>query len=227
MRGASPKRHLALEAQRLTRLITEWLLYERRRKPFRVMPPEQDAEIVIAGLRLNLRLDRVDVLEPKESDGAEGPSLLIIDYKSSDVGPSAWNGERPDDVQLPLYATFAFKDSILPLQGLVIGRIKPGKLEMCGRVKDASTLMDGLTKQNALMKSPLDNEQLGKWRALIEQLGEDFLHGRVEVDPKNGAKTCERCHLHAICRIYENQPLAVELAGTEDEETDLEDAQDA
>ena len=68
----------------------------------------------IAGLRLRLRLDRIDQVQlinpdndPDDDSFAHKPSALILDYKSSPVGPSAWSGDRPDDIQLPLYATAA------------------------------------------------------------------------------------------------------------------------
>ena len=209
-----PARYLDLEAERLTQLVSEWLRYERERLPFRVAETEARHEVTIAGLKLILRLDRIDRLP---SGGR-----LIIDYKSSDVGPKAWSGERPDDIQLPLYATFAAPDD---LEGLVFARVRPGEAEFCGRVRDAaSSLRPDLSKQNSLLRDPLTDLQLDQWRSRIEQLGEAFVSGRADVNPKDPAKTCARCHLHAVCRIYENQPLAASL--DEDNEEANEDAGD-
>jgi ATP-dependent helicase/nuclease subunit B len=194
-----PARLLEIEVERLTRLVSEWLEYERRRLPFTVAGTEERAEVTIAGLKLGLRMDRMDRLE----DG----SLLVIDYKSSDIGPAAWGGERPDDVQLPLYATFAVPDE--RLEGLVFARVRPGKPEFCGRVRDAAgSLLPGLSARNGLISNPLSEEQLAEWRGLIEELGEDFIAGDARVDPKDPVKTCARCGFHAVCRIYENQPPA-------------------
>ena len=192
-----PARYLHLEKERLTQLVSEWLAYEQLRLPFRVSGTEVKSEVTIAGRTLKLRLDRIDRL-------ANGKQL-IVDYKTSDVGPKAWTGERPDDVQLPLYATFAYSED---LEGLVFARVRPGNMELCGRVRDArSTLLPDLHGANGLVKNPLTDEQLEAWRERIEQLGEDFLAGCADVDPKDAAKTCKSCHLHAVCRIYENQPL--------------------
>jgi ATP-dependent helicase/nuclease subunit B len=204
-----PQRYLELEAERLTQLVSEWLEYERERLPFVVAETEARHEVVIAGLRLKLRLDRIDEL----GDIGDGPRL-IIDYKSSEVGPKAWAGDRPDDVQLPLYAAFAVPGD---LEGLVFARVRPGKTEFCGRVRDAARyLRQGLSRQNGLLKDPLTGEQLEQWRQRIERLARDFLAGKADVDPKEPGKTCESCHLHAVCRIYENQPLAVLEKGDED-----------
>ena len=212
-----PKRFLKLEITRLTRLVSEWLAYEQGRLPFRIAQIETKSEITIAGLKLRLRLDRVDELP----DG----SRLIIDYKSSDVGPSAWSGDRPDDVQLPLYATFAMEES---LEGLLFARIKPNNTEFCGKAFHANTtLLPSLKKTNGLVAKPLTELQLDQWREQIEQLGLDYLAGRAEVDPKDLSKTCERCHLHSVCRIAESRPLALALEGTDEEETEPEAGSEA
>jgi probable DNA repair protein len=211
-RETVPERFLELEAARLTRLVSEWLTYESTRQQFSVEGTEVKYQVTVAGLSLNLRLDRVDSLA--------GGAKLVVDYKSSDVGPSAWEGERPDDIQLPLYAAFAVSDrpDSERLEGLVIARVKPGKMEFSGRLRDAAgTLLAGLDRRKALLKNPLTSQQLSAWQAVIERLATDFLAGRAEVDPKDGLKTCEGCHLHAVCRVYENQTLAALEDEAEDE----------
>ena len=203
-----PKRHLQLEKERLTELVSEWLRYELERQPFGVFRTEDKAEITIAGLRMKLRLDRIDEVP--------GGGKLVIDYKTGEVSPKAWLGERPDDVQLPLYATYAVQDD---LEGLVFARVQPGKNEFCGRVRDAAvTLRNDLSKTAGLVKDPLTEAQLGEWRARIERLGTDFVRGVAAVDPKEPGKTCKSCHLHAVCRIYENQRMAVDAADEDSEQ---------
>lgn len=203
-----PTRYLELEAERLTGLITEWLEFERQRQPFTVAETEVKREVTIAGLTLRLRLDRIDELP----DGGK----LVIDYKTGVVGPRAWDGDRPDDVQLPLYATFAIEEK---LEGLVFAKVRPGETHFSGRVRDANgTLLADLGGRSALVQNPLNDTQLQEWHEQIEQLGEDFLAGRAEVDPKDPQKTCQTCHLHAVCRIRERTVLV------DDEDGDEEDA---
>ena len=175
-----PQRYLDLEAERLTQLVSEWLEYERERLPFHVAETEARREVTVAGLKLTLRLDRIDQLP----SGAR----LIIDYKSSEVGPKAWEGERPDDVQLPLYATFAAPDD---LEGLLFARLRSGKTQFHGRVRNAAnSLLASLGKPSSLVRNPLTDRQLDEWHDRIEQLGRDFVAGRAEVDPKDPVKTC-------------------------------------
>ena len=195
-----PVRYLALEQERLTELLTEWLAYEATRIPFKVDGTEVPAAVSIAGLDLNLRLDRIDRL----ADG----KLLVIDYKTGDVNPKSWNPPRPDDVQLPLYATFA-PALQGQLGGLVFAKIRPDKLEFAGSVVDAkSTLIAKLRGNTNLVKRPLTPEQQTNWREEIQQLARDFLAGRAEADPRVYPDTCKNCGLHTLCRILENrQPL--------------------
>jgi ATP-dependent helicase/DNAse subunit B len=198
LRERMPLRYLELEQQRLTRLVTQWLDFESTRIPFEVLETETSRTKTIAGLTLKLRLDRLDHL----NDG----SVLVIDYKTGDVTPKAWELPRPDDVQLPLYAGFAL-DPDQDLGGLVFARLRPGDLAFAGCVGDPSaTLFNGLKSTSALVKNALTAEQLLDWRDCIQQLTRDFLAGRAEVDPRDPPKTCERCGLQTLCRIQENQP---------------------
>ncbi len=189
-------RYLELEAQRLIRLVTEWLAYEATRCDFDVTATEIDGAAAIRGLSLKLRLDRIDRL----NDG----TVLVVDYKSGRVSPNDWKEPRPRDAQLPLYACFALDRETQPLGGLVFATLRTGELGFAGRVGDAAgTLLPSLKSGSALVKNSLDDVQVEAWRECIEQLAENFLAGRAEVDPRDGAKTCKYCDLQALCRIQE------------------------
>jgi RecB family exonuclease len=172
---------------------------------FTVEETEAKCPVNVAGLRLHLRLDRVDV--------TENGGRLVIDYKTGDLGPKQWMDDRPEDVQLPLYATYGVRDK---LEGLLFARLRPGDLSFCGRVRDARrSLLPSLNGRDGLVKDPLTDEQVNEWRELIEALGRDFVEGKAAVDPREPGKTCERCHLHGVCRIAENDPESA-LAGLEE-----------
>jgi len=212
LREAMPRRYLELEEQRLTGLVVEWLQYEALRIAFEVTETEAKRTVTIAGLTLDLRLDRIDRLNDD--------SLLVIDYKTGDVTPRQWELPRPEDVQLPLYASFAIDREREALGGLVFAKVRPGKPEFAGHVGEpAGTLFTGLGRTSALMKAPFIAEQLLDWRDCIEQLARDFLDGRAEADPREVSKTCERCGLQTLCRIQEHRELldAEDEAGAEDE----------
>ncbi len=195
-RDNMPPRYLELEGDRLITLIVEWLRYERSRVPFAVEQTETIANPTIAGLALRLRFDRIDRL----NDG----SLLVVDYKTGDDKPSKWNLPRPEDVQLPLYAEFAVDSAMGQVGGLVFAKLRAGECEFQGKVRLAKATLKGDLRGNTnLVKKPLTLEDLKAWRQEIVRLAEDFLAGRADVNPRKYPETCERCELHALCRIQE------------------------
>ncbi|MDR3726467.1 MAG: PD-(D/E)XK nuclease family protein [Terracidiphilus sp.] len=203
LRSRMPHRYLELEELRLTALVAEWLDYEATRIDFEVVGTEVDRTIHLAGLTLNLRLDRIDRLTDQ--------TLLVVDYKTGDVSPKSWDLPRPDDVQLPLYAAFALNPEEEVLGGLVFAKVRAGDRSFAGRVcAPNSTLFEGLRGNNTLMKTTLTVEQLIDWKENIEQLAKDFVTGRAEVDPRDYPKTCEYCGLQTLCRIQENQAIAAD-----------------
>jgi len=200
-RESMPQRYLALEEARLLSVVTEWLEYERTRVPFTVLETEQKSGVSIAGLPLSVRLDRIDRLIDD--------SLLVIDYKSGNTTPSSWDLPRPEDVQLPLYSTFALPGDADQIGGLVFAKVRAGETEFAGKVRDAkATLCANLRGNTNLVKKPLDSEQLTEWKLYIENLALAFLAGRSIVNPRAYPDTCEYCRLQALCRISENPPLS-------------------
>lgn len=198
LRARMPRAYFELEERRLVRLITAWLDYESTRADFTAIQTEDSRTVHVAGLTLDLRLDRIDRL----NDG----SLLVIDYKSGDVTPRSWDPPRPDDLQLPLYAGFALEDGA-ELGGLAFAKLRPGDLCFTGRVRDAqTTLLPSLGTRSALARDSLPSGLLTEWKDGIEQLARDFIAGRADVDPREYPETCDRCGLQTLCRIHENPP---------------------
>ena len=197
VRGRLPQRYLDLEGTRLTRLVLNWLEFEETRIPFTVAETEVERLVNIAGLTLNLRLDRIDRLEDY--------SVAVIDYKTgSAAARHVWDLPRPDDVQLPLYSSFALEGQ--RPGGLLFAKVQIGKAKLIGHVRDArTTLFAGLGNSDALVREPLTDEHLQDWKNAIEQLARDFIAGDATVNPRDFPRNCEFCDLHAVCRIHENQ----------------------
>ena len=194
LRERMPRRYIELEGLRLARLVDAWLAFESTRVPFTVIDTEIARTAQIEGLMLRLRLDRIDRLNDE--------SLLVIDYKSGGVSPSVWNLPRPQDVQLPLYATLERDHRDELLGGLLFAKVRTGELCFAGRVGDArGTLLAGLSPASSLVKRPLEAEDIIDWKNAIEQLARDFLAGKADVDPRDPPGTCERCGLQTLCRI--------------------------
>jgi ATP-dependent helicase/nuclease subunit B len=176
-----------LEKRRLQKLLPEWLEIEKSRSDFSIGGIEAERVVSVGGLQVQVRADRVDVLP----DGRE----IILDYKTGQLKSRGWEGERPDEPQLPLYCA----TSDHPVAGAAFAMIRTGELRFRG-------LTANDVKLPALAKMPIDpalpfERQVLEWRLVLELLAEDFRRGRAEVDPKPGA--CDNCGLRAFCRIRE------------------------
>ncbi len=200
---------LAAEKRRLLNLLDAWLRLESERQPFTIEACEQRLENVHVGeLRLNLRADRIDLL----GDG----SRLLIDYKTGLTSVSSWQGDRPDDPQLPLYAAYG---NVENLSGIVIARIRAGQIDFEGRVRDArAQLSSSIRAKQAIVTDPYSRVMRDQWARALEELAQEFLRGEAAVDPRPHA--CDLCHLQSLCRVAE---LNIVTAGSADDDEAADD----
>jgi probable DNA repair protein len=181
--GAIPERFAGLEKRRLEHLVSGWLEVEKLRGRFEVTRPERDSYADLGGIHARVKIDRIDRLP----DGRE----IIIDYKTGRTAVSAWETERPDEPQLPLYSAIHER----PLAGVLFGQVKAGELRFRGWTAEAGLVPGADPTDLAAM--------VRDWRAVLERLAGEFRAGRAEADPKDPAKSCRRCSLAALCRIAE------------------------
>lgn len=208
--------YLESEKRRLAALLTIWLTHEADRQPFTVEHCEQRLPNVTVGpLQLKLRADRIDQLP----DG----SRLIIDYKhkTTPISTSVWQGNRPDEPQLPLYAVYGNLENV---SGLLFAQISAQKNGFIGRVRDARTqLFADLKDSNPLVKYPYQDFLHDQWMDTLSALAGQFANGEATIQPKLGVKTCQHCPLPQLCRIHEiNENAERSLWEAEDEEEELE-----
>lgn len=186
--------YLYAEQRRLQRLILEWLEFESQRVPFWDVQVEQEKKHVKVGeLQLQMRIDRLDTI-------AEGRKVLI-DYKTGNVSPKSWDGERPEDPQMPLYALFGELGDIC---GMIFAQIRAGDVGVKGRAEEPlATIHPGLSPKKELVTKPLTDEMREQWRGELMRLAEEFLRGEDVVNPKHPIKTCQTCDLPGLCRKAE------------------------
>ena len=182
--GRNP-RLAEIEQARLVRIIGEWMGMERQRQPFMVVDQEEHRSVEVGGIKVNIRVDRVDRLE----DG----KLVILDYKSGECGPADWAGARPDEPQLPIYAVTEEAE----VAGVLFARLRTGDLGFRG-LAESPDIAPGVRVPE---KQPPIAQTISDWRTVLDDLGRGFREGRAHVDPKDPAKTCRYCELPSLCRI--------------------------
>jgi probable DNA repair protein len=183
---SSPLYQLATRAERerLEELILGWLEIERNRKrPFTVQMVEEDLHYDLAGLRLRLRLDRIDRLD--------NGHLVLIDYKSGEQTKTKLEGERPFEPQLLVYAAAVAEE----VDGIFFAQLKPRELKAVGFSRDKH-----FSHQTAAVRKDWDS-YLARSRSNVEQIATGFLEGSAAVDPIKGA--CQYCNLQPLCRVHE------------------------
>ena len=203
-------RFAEIERTRLVSTLRSWLDYETGRAPFAVVERECKHRVMVAGLAMNLRLDRLDRLD----DGTHA----LIDYKTGAAKFTSWLGDRPDEPQLPLY----FSTAEAVVSALAFARLKRGergKVFGFEGISAAEGLLPDVTpietRRGMDKKGYLSWDVLGEeWERTLPALATNFSTGAAEVDPKNGSVTCARCDLQSICRVGETAGYAEEESET-------------
>jgi ATP-dependent helicase/nuclease subunit B len=201
--------YFEVEQNRLRNLVLNWLDSEITRTDFTVEACEKENEAEVNGLQLRLRVDRID-----EVDGGR----LILDYKTGNVAPAMWSGERPDEPQLPLYAIHGQVDT---LRGVLFAQVRAGDSLFKGRVEDANrTVARAFDGRSDMIRNPLTEEIREQWSNALSNLAVQFLAGDAAVEPKLYPSTCKYCALAPLCRVAETivpiEAAAESIAGEDD-----------
>lgn len=201
--------YLKAEEERTIDLVMDWLELESKRQPFQVARVEERETLLVGDLALKVRADRID----KVAHGT-----LLIDYKTGEVSTASWDGPRPEQPQLPLYAAFGHAENLI---GALFGQVRRPTMGFRGRIDDpCANLSDKLDTKKSLRIEPFTAEQVERWRSALLELSASFVRGEAQVDPHAYPKSCLYCPLGGVCRV-------VELRGTPmiPDTTDEEDAE--
>jgi len=184
--GPGP-RFLALESERLTRLLIQWLALEAERgSDFSVAEREQSRSVDIEGLQISLRVDRLDRL----ADGRQ----VLIDYKTgSAVSMASWFQPRITEPQLPLYAAYGVPQEA-PV-ALVLAKVRRDECKFIGAATE-----DGLLPG---LKTVDDwDAQVVRWREAITALAREIMAGEAAVRYGN-EKDLDYCPVKPLLRLPE------------------------
>lgn len=183
------------ESGRLGRLALRALELDRKRVlEFMVEEMEQQHRVDLEGVSFSVKMDRVDRLE----DGRR----ILIDYKGGRVSRSSWQGERPEEPQLPLYATL-----LQQVSAVLFGQIRVDEVLYKGEQADEELLQgaDGGRYRKVVVTQPWE-QQIEQWRGVVASLAREFRQGVATVDPLKGRGSCQYCGLEPLCRVeYERE----------------------
>jgi ATP-dependent helicase/nuclease subunit B len=191
-----------IECERQCHLIAQWLAYEKTRSPFTVVAIETAQTIHFKGVNIHVRIDRVDQL----ADG----SFLIIDYKTGEANIKAWQGERPKEPQLPLYAltyTGTHNEGIANIKGISFAQININA--QCFKGLGKADIAEGINSiENNRIELPQTWEgTLAHWQDTLGKLLKEFQQGDCQIKYLDElTKTYARDYLR-INRFYEAEAM--------------------
>jgi probable DNA repair protein len=199
--------YIDLERQRLVQLLSPWLEKELARPDFAVENAEQRRQFQLGPLTFKLRIDRIDAT----ADGS-----LILDYKTGEADPRQWQGDRPDQPQIPLYAILAQQEG-RNVAGVGFALLRPiKKLDLTGYADNPALLAPGKART---MPAVSLKEQIEQWQITLTDLANDYAAGNTRVDPKQYPQTCKHCSQRMLCRL---NPDLLTAENLEEEEADNE-----
>jgi len=180
------EKYFALEMQRMTKMIIQWLDVEKQRSSFKVINTEQKISMNFGDLKISLSIDRLDEIEGQS---------VVIDYKTGNVSNTAWYGERPADPQLPLYVLASETQP----EGCFFAHLKGTKFKFLGLSKDP--IITGL--------KPADDwqVQIDEWQIAINQLAYEFIQGKASLIKYHESEFNFQTELLPLNRWYERDDI--------------------
>ncbi len=187
---------LAIEIEWLLARVADLLAIDAVRRSFEIESVEKEHSIVIGGLTLTLRVDRIDRLE----DG----SLAVIDYKTgADADAGAWFGERPRLPQMPLYVEAVGAERV---SAVAFGRVRTGDTAYSGVARD-SAAFPGLAAHGSKgwpVEHSSWDDLIYSWRRRLTAIAREHTSGDARLAP-DPVRACSYCQLGMLCRIGETR----------------------
>ena len=183
--NVASKAVLALEHERLYKLIGAWLQHEKDRNlAFSIVDCEAERKVPICGLEITLKIDRIVQLENGE--------LEFIDYKTGqEPKMTSWSDARITEPQLPIYAAFAADEAIL--SSVQFGWVKLGEHAFIG--VSTENFDTELEKRKPKFIQQFNHWQslLSHWKTSIEAIAQEIKMGEAAVrfDNENDLMYCE------------------------------------
>lgn len=188
---------IALEGERLFKLIHEWLTYEKMQGiGFKIIACEAERKVSIRGIEVTLKIDRVQALE---NGGWE-----LIDYKTGQTpNMHSWAEGRISEPQLPIYAIF-YAEEASQIAGVQFGMVKVAEPTWTG-ISTENFVDEVEQRKPAFIRAFSDwDALLTHWKESIEAIAEEIKQGEASVR-FNDEKDLDYCEVKPLLRLPERQ----------------------
>lgn len=194
-----------LEQTRLGKLVLAWLRDVEMKRPmdFAVTARERMTHVVIAGMKIQLVVDRIDTLE----DG----KLVLLDYKTGRNNDyKNWADARISEPQLPIYAAFVVGEqeevaAVCYAQVRMDGNALRGVACASDRVQGALVLNDHRARKIFAEEDFPDWPALLRhWRTSVENVAGELKSGEAAVRFVD-EKQLAYCEVLPLLRLPERQ----------------------
>ena len=187
---------LALEHERLFKLVGNWLAYEKERnEPFEIIACEADKKVLIGGLEVTLKIDRIHQLE--------NGGIAFIDYKTGQK-PSmhSWGEARITEPQLPIYAVFY--DESYQVSCVQFGMVKTAEHAFSGVLAVDFDIETEKRKPKFTQAFSSWQHLLQHWKSSIEAIAEEIKAGEAAIKFDDAANLAY-CEVLPLLRLPERQ----------------------
>jgi probable DNA repair protein len=188
---------LELEHERLYKLISDWLQYEKTRSVnFNIVACEAEKQVDICGIEVTLKIDRIHALE----NGA----IEFIDYKTGQIPKiSSWGETRITEPQLPIYAAFGADDNT-HISGVQFAWVKVAEHTFSG-VAEANFETEPDKRKPKFIQNFSDwHSLLTHWKTSIKSIAEEIKQGEAAVRFED-ASLLMYCEVLPLLRLPERQ----------------------
>ena len=151
---------LSLEAERLTKLVSAWILEVEMQRPqaFAVTACEQAYKTNIEGISIKLVIDRIDTLD----DGR----LVVLDYKTGrQIDYKNWADDQITEPQLPIYAAFLLEDA--EIAAVCFAKIRSAEHAFIGITSTEDTLQGAVVFDDKRGRKLFDENDFPNWDSII------------------------------------------------------------
>ena len=191
---------LVLEHERLFKLVGDWLQYEKLHGiPFNIIACEADKKVIIGGIEVKLKIDRIHQLENGD--------IEFIDYKTGQTPKmSSWAEARITEPQLPIYAVFYDEANNVTgnVTGVQFGMVKTAEHTFFGVAEANFEVEVEKRKPKFIQQFSSWQHLLVHWRASIEAIAQEIKVGEASIKFDDD-KSLAYCEVMPLLRLPERQ----------------------